>query len=376
MSQYFHSRIFAGERLQMIATRCIVICYPLVNSYMATCWRELAERANVTLYVIGFQPGPADLVVHNSQIMDGIPSRLLASNERTDRKLTSDLVAERKPDVIFISGWSDQAFRSLYFDPRLKHIPKVLMMDNQLRGTLRQHVGAFALKPLLRRVDRVFVTGERSWQYARFLGISEDRIYRGVVSVDYRTLSPIYEERVGNPTGWPRSFFFAGRYHPRKALDIMLKAYLRYRTIREDPWPLLTAGMGPMSGCLSGVEGVSDLGFIDPVAMPGHWRNAGVFVLPSRFDAWPLVIVEAAATGLPIIASEACGSTVENVRHLFNGLVIPTEDVGRLCDALIWMHDQYLKLPLFGARSRSLAAAYASDIWADRVVDIVSDLVP
>ncbi|MEN3977214.1 glycosyltransferase family 4 protein [Emcibacter sp. SYSU 3D8] len=364
------------ERLAVADRLRIVICYPLVNAYMAACWRELAARVGVDLFVIGFKPEAGDLVAFTTGIMAGVPSRLLAGAERREAKVTADLVGELRPDLLLISGWSEPAFRPLYADKRLKDVPKVLMMDNQLRRTLRQYVGRLALRPMLRHVDHFFVTGERAWQYARFLGIGEDRIQRGAVSIDYKALAPIYDQRVAGLDGWPRSFFFAGRYHPRKAIDLMLDAYGRYRARRPDAWPLVAAGMGPMAGALAGREGVTDLGFVDPHAMPLHWRAAGVFVIPSRFDAWPLVIVEAAAAGLPIIASEACGSTVENVRHFYNGLVIPTEDVGRLCDALLWMHDNGNRLPVMGARSRSLAAAYGADVWTDRVLDMAARLVP
>lgn len=353
----------------------VVICYPLVNAYMAACWRELAQRSNIDLFVIGFQSGAKDMVAFTSDIMDGVPSRLLLEHERSDPHLIESLVTDLRPDVLFVSGWSEPAFRNLYFSQRLSKVPKVLMMDNQLRRDFRQFIGSLTLKPLLKRVARIFVTGERSWQFAKYLGVDEARIHRGVVSVDYRSLSTIYEDRIANASGWPRSFFFAGRYHERKAIDVLVEAYADYRSNHVDPWPLITAGMGPMAKLFAGVEGIVDLGFVHPKDMRQHWVEAGVFVIPSRFDAWPLVIVEAAATGLPIIATEACGSTVENVRHLFNGRLVPSDDAHRLTGELSWMHNHYTLLPIYGARSRQLAAAYGTDIWADRVEEIVSSLI-
>jgi len=349
----------------------VVICYPLVNAYMAACWRELAQSSSVDLFVVGFQAGSKDMVAFNSDIMDGVPSRLLVESERSDPRLVEEIVTALKPDVLLISGWSEPAYRPLYFSRPLGKVPKVLMMDNQLRRDFRQWIGSAALKPLLKRVDRIFVTGERSWQFARYLGFDEGRIHRGVVSVDYRSLSPIYHDRVAKTDGWPKSFFFAGRYHKRKAIDVMIDAYRDYRSRHAHPWPLVTAGMGPEAALLNGVDGIVDLGFVHPNMMGQRWLEAGVFVIPSRFDAWPLVIVEAAATGLPIIATEACGSTVENVRHLFNGRLVPSNDVGRLSLELSWMHNHYNLLPIYGARSSQLAAAYGSDVWAARVEELV-----
>ncbi|MFN4228304.1 glycosyltransferase family 4 protein [Parvibaculum sp.] len=353
----------------------VVICYPLVNAYMAACWRELVANPRLDVFVVGFRTGPNDLVSFPADIMKGIPSRLLNEEERAERWMLAGMVADLRPDVLFVSGWSERSFRTLYFDRRLESVPKILVMDNQFRGDLRQRVGSIVLKPLLNRIEGIFVTGERSWQYARYLGMDEDRIHRGAVSVDYGALSDLYDARVVQFERWPRNFFFAGRYHPRKAIDILVDAYMQYRSCRSDPWTLTTAGMGPEAHLLSESEGVHDLGFVSPEGMRRCWLEAGAFILPSRFDAWPLVIVEAAAAGLPVIATEACGSTVEVVRDMYNGIVVPTGSVDALAQAMMWVHDNDDRLAIWGARSKLLAEPYAAAIWADRVEKIVSSLV-
>ena len=58
----------------------------------------------------------------------------------------------------------------------------------------------------------------------------------------------------------------------------------------------------------------TDRGFVQPADQAAIWAEHGAFALASRYDPWPLVIVEACAAGLPVIHSEACGSAVELVR--------------------------------------------------------------
>jgi len=64
-------------------------------------------------------------------------------------------------------------------------------------------------------------------------------------------------------------------------------------------------------------------------------QNADVFVLASRVETFGVVFIEAMATGLPVIAT-SCGGP-ENFVNDSNGILIPTEDVSALANALVYM---------------------------------------
>jgi glycosyltransferase involved in cell wall biosynthesis len=117
---------------------------------------------------------------------------------------------------------------------------------------------------------------------------------------------------------------------------------------------------------LHGQQGVENRGFVQPAQMIDVLREHGAFVLASNYDPWPLVIVEAAAAGLPVVCTEACGSAVEVVRTNYSGVLSATGDAPALADALRWMHDRHQQLPTVGARGRELAAAYSAQMWAAR----------
>jgi glycosyltransferase involved in cell wall biosynthesis len=52
------------------------------------------------------------------------------------------------------------------------------------------------------------------------------------------------------------------------------------------------------------------------------WQAAGAFLCQADLILGPLALVEAAAAGLPIICTDACGSAVEVIRPGYNGLII------------------------------------------------------
>jgi glycosyltransferase involved in cell wall biosynthesis len=121
-----------------------------------------------------------------------------------------------------------------------------------------------------------------------------------------------------------------------------------------------------MEDLLASHAGIEDLGFRQPAELLDIMRGAGVFVLPSRFDPWPLVVVEASAAGLPVIATEACGSSVEMVRPYFNGLTVASGETDALARAMLWAHEQHAQLSAMGERGRHFAAAYSAQMWAMR----------
>src|SRR5262249_15000706 len=149
-------------------------------------------------------------------------------------------------------------------------------------------------------IDRVFVTGERSFQFARLLGFSESRVRRGVYGVDYDSFAPLLERRLARSDGWPRKFIYTRRYVADKAIDTLLAGYTRYRSMVQDPWALTCCGRGPWASHIRDTPGATNMGFVQPEALPDLLVEHGAFVLASRFDPWPLVIVEACAAGLPV----------------------------------------------------------------------------
>ena len=96
-------------------------------------------------------------------------------------------------------------------------------------------------------------------------------------------------------------------------------------------------------------------------------KEAGVMVLPSKFDPWPLVVLESCAAGLPVIATEYCGSTVENVRNLYNGLVVSGDSIEELAQALYSVHKTYYNdLAEWGKRASRMVEGYSSEMWVEK----------
>jgi len=346
----------------------VVFCWSDISGYMAACWRELARRPDMDLAVLT----TSSSFPWGEETRRGIPKYLQLSPEQfNDGKSVQEFVVGHQPDVVVLSGWSHPQYLRLAKLPALRQARCILAMDTPWRWELRQWLARYKLAGFFRRMSGVVVTGERCWQYARRLGFAEDRILRGVYGVDDDLLSSAMTTRCANAKPWPHSFLFAGQYTDRKAVGVLTEAYKQYRRDNPDPWKLICCGQGPLKSKLSGIEGLEDRGFLTPNDLPNTMAESGCFVLPSRYDPWPLVIVESCAAGLPVICSGACGSHIELVRSFYNGRVVGTGDAGALAEAMRWMQDHAAQLPEMGRRSQVLGAAYSAQMWAERWSDFM-----
>jgi glycosyltransferase involved in cell wall biosynthesis len=148
-------------------------------------------------------------------------------------------------------------------------------------------------------------------------------------------------ERYGVPDGAPR-VLAVGRLAKDKNLEELIRAVARLRT--PAPAHLLLAGVGPHEDALracalsTGVaERVHFLGFVPEEDLPHLYRACHVFAITSNHEVQSIPALQAAATGLPIVAVNE-GSLPEICRDGENGVLVrgdtPEEVAAALATAL------------------------------------------
>lgn len=124
-----------------------------------------------------------------------------------------------------------------------------------------------------------------------------------------------------------------GRLDRQKGYDVLLRSVAHVPTLH-----LVLVGDGPERAALEALA--QSLGIAERVHFEG-WREDArrylttfdLFVLPSRFEGFPLSIVEAMLAGLPVVASDV-GSVAEAVVDGVTGRLVAADDVGELTAAL------------------------------------------
>jgi glycosyltransferase involved in cell wall biosynthesis len=137
----------------------------------------------------------------------------------------------------------------------------------------------------------------------------------------------------------PFVFIWAGRLEHVKGLDLLLEAVSLLKQRTTTSFLVRLAGRGPLRTALekqAGKLGVNDrvrfLGRISREEMQVEMQRASCFVLPSRYEAFGAVLIEAMATGLPVIATRSGGP--ESIVTRENGLLVDPENAEQLADAM------------------------------------------
>jgi glycosyltransferase involved in cell wall biosynthesis len=151
-------------------------------------------------------------------------------------------------------------------------------------------------------------------------------------------------------------FLFVGSLLGRKGVPYLLEAWRRLGPVAAELW---LAGSGAVDNNIDReLPGLRLLGRVPHSDIPALFAAADVFVLPSLFEGFSLTILEAVASGLPIIATPNTGAA-EALRNPALGRLIPPGSVDELEAALRY----YLANPPDHAAIRRLAAPLA-DIFS------------
>ena len=148
---------------------------------------------------------------------------------------------------------------------------------------------------------------------------------------------PVVPAAVGS-AGDRQGFVTVARLVPQKGIDVLIRALAQTSGAAQD-WTLTLVGDGPEREALerqvlqAGLEEkVHFLGFrSDPQT---SLLQAGVFVLPSRYEGMPNALLEAMAVGLAVVVTDASPGPLEVVEAGVSGLVVPSDEPAALADAL------------------------------------------
>jgi glycosyltransferase involved in cell wall biosynthesis len=180
------------------------------------------------------------------------------------------------------------------------------------------------------QVDTVFVNSEHYRKCWIDRGFAPEKLKILPRGLDTDLFTPVRRDL----TFWPGAgvngsevrLLYVGRISKEKDLDVLANAY---KKIRENgaPVKLYLVGLGPYSDALAAaVPDAVFLGFLKGEALAKAYASADVFVFPSTTDTFGNVVLEAQASGLPVIVSDL-GGPKELVEDGTTGIVTKAHDV-------------------------------------------------
>jgi glycosyltransferase involved in cell wall biosynthesis/predicted metal-dependent phosphoesterase TrpH len=375
---------FFGRRSRMPRTpRALLFTdtFAEVNGVAGT-MRMLASAADEGAY-----PGLVVTAAHE----DGAPGTIalppdwslpLPSYEAIDLRfpLPTDVLAcieEHRPDVVHVATPGPVGFCGLAV-ARLLGIPVV--------GSYHTELGPYALHLtrdlLVAETTQVYV----DWFYARCAtvlaptrGVADGLASRGMPDVgvwgrgvDTDLFSPERRDddlraRVLDEGGL--AILYVGRLSHEKRIGVLLDAFARVSRARPEA-RLVVVGEGPAR---REFERTAPAGTVFPGEVRGlelaaYYASADVFCFPSTTDTFGQVLLEAGASGLPVVAA-AAGGAQELVQHGQTGLLVQPEEPGLLAAALLELAESPARRQALGAAG--LAAARART-WEAAIAELVA----
>lgn len=242
---------------------------------------------------------------------------------------------------------------------------------------LGRSLRSFATRHVYRAPDRVLAISQGVADgLARNFGVPSDQlcVIHNPVEVSRVIRSAQDTDGVSRPA---RFIVACGRLHRQKGFDLLLRAFAR---LSAADLTLVLLGEGPERSSLESLG--RDLGVASRLVMPGFVANpwswmarAAAFVLPSRWEGFASVLVEAMACGTPVVAADCQYGPREILRDGEAGLLVRAGDTDSLTAGI----RQALTDPVFArelaVRGRRRALDFDAPVVARRYADLVHDTV-
>jgi D-inositol-3-phosphate glycosyltransferase len=209
--------------------------------------------------------------------------------------------------------------------------------------------------------------------------------------VDTSMFYPIPKEEAKEIIGIaPKSkmILFVGRIEPLKGIDTLIRAIAMIQERGElacCPHTLAIIGGEPdaspeeMNAEMARLQDMVEdlkienlvifLGKQDQKVLPYYYSSAEVVVMPSHYESFGMVALEAMACGTPVVASQV-GGLAFLVRDQETGFVVPGNDVNIMAERLVQIiKDKQLQLKL-GSQSAAYAKNYDWKIIAEKIIEV------
>jgi D-inositol-3-phosphate glycosyltransferase len=331
--------------------------------------------------VIQVQAGPvdtgkSDLRRYLPEFRDGV----LAFQRRDGRAY--DLVHSH----YWLSGWVGQTLKTVW------QVPHVIMFHTLGEVKNRHHLDErepeyriAGEQMVAEGVDRIICASEGEKEMLGSLyNVPASRVTVVPCGVDTDVFRPFDKADARQVLSLPpkeRTVLFVGRIEPLKGIDVLLRAVshidgrFRVLVIGGDGKDLARkAELAALAAELRIADKVTFLDAVPHGDLPLYYNAADICVVPSYYESFGLVAVEAMACGIPVIASRV-GGLKETVRDGQTGYLVPWLCPEPFAERLeLLLNNEPLRRSL-GREARAAAERYQWSEVAARVEDVYHDLV-
>ncbi|MBF0454252.1 MAG: glycosyltransferase family 4 protein [Magnetococcales bacterium] len=289
-----------------------------------------------------------------------------------------------QPDVIIApSTATPEGMAAIHYRMQTKNVRVILMDTSYDKTNIRGWLTTQIKRVIHKNVDGALIPSATHHPYYVHLGIPAERLFFGlnVVDNDYYAKraqqARSHSEETLATRNLPRHFFlYVGRFLPMKGLESLMAAFARYQSKTSDPWQLVMVGGGPHEAVIKKkAEGIRGIHFPGRVMAPDLCDYLGLaqaVIVPSFSETWGLIINEAMASSLPVLASTACGAVPSLLKEGENGWTFTAGDEASLTDLMVTLSqlpaDQRAQM---GQKAQETIAEWSLDRFLEGAMAVI-----
>ncbi len=251
------------------------------------------------------------------------------------------LIKQIKPDVFISFLWESNIILLstclLSKDTKAiisERIAPLSYFKDILRKSLKVSIAKFITKNIYKKAFLIICVSSGIRDELMELGIDQNKLKVIYNPLDINKIKHLSDEQISYPK---RYILFVGRLHLQKNIPLLIKAFSQIKDFYCGN--LVIIGRGDEEENLKNLvrelqltERVDFLGF---QANPYKWmKNADLFILPSNYEGFPGVLLEAMVCGVPVISTDCPYGPREIIDNGVNGILIPTDNVDALIEAI------------------------------------------
>ena len=283
-------------------------------------------------------------------------------------------------DVLWIHGWNNITNWLAMLTAFSLGIPVLLRAETNLlpKGNLlKNFIRKLIFKNLFKNIAGFLAIGKYNTEFYRSYGIPEEKIFLVPYTVDNNFFISKAQELISRKKELRRKYkmseelpiiLFSGKLIAKKQPLELLKAF---EIVSKDvESSLVFLGDGGLRNEMEAYIKNHDLknvyltGFKNQTELPEFYAMSDIFVLPSLFEPWGLVVNEAMCFGLPVIISNKVGAGGDLIKGGVNGYAFEAANISELASYLKDLLQDETKRVQFGQCSRELIEkwSYKEDI--------------
>ena len=322
----------------------VVVLTNIVAPYRLPAFAELAKTVDLrVLFCAETGSGGCGWRLHEEipfrhRIIGGLALRRAGGDVYLSPR-TLAAIARERPHVVISGGYSTPTLYAAAYTAATR-CRLAIFSDGTSHSERRLSVAQqLARRVLVRAADACIAASEAAARRFLELGVEEERVFRSPHTTDIARYWQVALARNGH-AGPGLRLLAVSRLVAGKGLDRLLLAV--GRAAREESGiELEIVGSGPEEAKLRRLAtdlrlaNVEFRGFVGQQELPERYLKADAFAFPTLGDTFGIALLEAAASGLPSVASPHAGATPEFVRHGESGFIVDPGDTEAMAAALI-----------------------------------------